>query len=459
MKTPYTGLRIAVAGMGVSGIAIAKAAQKMGAIPVVLEQRPGDVPSVMKAVDHLQALGIEAITGWPGRLDPEEFDLLVVSPGLPPSHPVIRDMAGKVIGEIEFAYQISEAPILAITGTNGKSTTTVMLWLALKGAGCDAVLCGNIAGSGYPEQTLTDAAMDATTSSVLVAEVSSAQLETVVEFAPCVACITNITSDHMDRYGNLQNYENAKLNLVKKMDSAGMIVLNRDANGIDSNKLLSTGTQAKLAEFDLEIGGPHTRIEEGRICFSGEWREIRDLPFLGEHNLINAMTAWEMAVAFCEPNSGMLRGLLSFEPLSNRMEPMGEKGGVLVINNSMCTNPEAVVASSRGLPGKHHLLMGGKTKDNDFAPLKKYLEITDHIVYIFGPEPGQFASIIGREPNSFPDMKSAFLAATESAKVGETILLSPGCASAEPYTNFMERGDAFRQIAKEWLENDTESEV
>ena len=131
----FDGKRIAVAGMGVSGLAVGRAVNKLGGKAVVFDQQPGDVPRVMEAVDRLQTEGIEAVTGWHGRLDPAEFDLLVVSPGLPRQHPVMHDMAGKVIGEVEFAFAVAEAPMLAITGTNGKSTTTVMLWLILQGRG------------------------------------------------------------------------------------------------------------------------------------------------------------------------------------------------------------------------------------------------------------------------------------------------------------------------------------
>ena len=147
----WSGRRVAVAGLGRSGIAVARAAKQLGAQVVAFDERPADNPGVMSSTDELARSGIEVSSGWHGRLDQHDFDTLVVSPGFAMTHPALRDMSSKeVIGEIEFAFQVGNDPIIAITGTNGKSTTTVLTWLLLKAAGKDAVLCGNIAGSGLP---------------------------------------------------------------------------------------------------------------------------------------------------------------------------------------------------------------------------------------------------------------------------------------------------------------------
>jgi len=454
----FEGKTIAVAGMGVSGLGLARAINELGGTPVVFDQKQSDNPIVLAAVDALDAIGVAAVTGWHGRLDPAEFDLLVVSPGFPQQHPAIRDMIGggrEIWSEVEFAYRASKAPILAITGTNGKSTTTVLLWLMLNGAGQNALLCGNIAGSGYPEQTLTEAAMTATESDVLVAEVSSYQLEWVTEFRPKVAAITNITPDHMDRYKFFQDYINTKLRIFDMMSTDDSLVFN-----VDEPSLLESTIEehskgaAPLIGFSpsgiVQTNGV-TRRDGDRLWLSEYQTSVRELPLLGEHNVTNAMMAWEMAARVVEPNPGMLEALRGFKGLSNRMERLGERDGVMVVNNSMCTNPAAVIASSKSLAGRQHLLMGGVTKNLDFRPVGNYLAGTEHKVYLFGPDPENMSSMLGSNWPRFNSLEEAFSAGCLAARSGDTVLLSPGCASAEPYANFKERGDAFREMAREWI--------
>lgn len=459
-REQFRGQRVAIAGMGVSGLAVAKAVQQCGGHPVVFDQNPGDVPRILAAVDQLQSAGIEAVTSWHGRMDSKEFDTLVVSPGLPPNHPVFSDMEGKIMGEIEFAYQVAEAPILAITGTNGKSTSTVMLWLTLAGAGEEVALCGNIAGSGYPEKVFSSAAMEVSPSGFLVAEVSSAQLETITKFRPKVATITNITEDHLDRYGSMAAYRAAKFNLISQLKEDDFVVLNLDQDTVSEAEIREKNPEVKIIGFSASgraVGTGSSR-REGEWLWLGERRlKISDLPFFGEHNIVNAMCAYEMARCVSE-KSGLVDGLLEFRNLENRMEPVGQKRGISVINNSMCTNPEAVVASSRSLEGKQHILMGGKTKNMDFSPVKEYLGSVPHEVYVFGPEPEKINGMIGGNWPSFLSLEDAFRSAILRAKSGEVILLAPGCASAEPFANFRERGDAFRKLAMEWLNDDTKTE-
>jgi UDP-N-acetylmuramoylalanine--D-glutamate ligase len=168
------------------------------------------------------------------------------------------------------------------------------------------------------------------------------------------------------------------------------------------------------------------------------------------------MMAWELAcAALGEPTSEqtdeMLSALLKFKGLANRMEVVGEKGGVLVVNNSMCTNPAAVVASSSGLKRRQRLILGGNRKQLDFTPVGEYLRGTPHFAYLFGPDTDGLNSQLQGSWPSFPSMQDAFHAAVADAEAGDAVVLMPGCASAEPYANFRERGDAFRAMAQEWL--------
>jgi UDP-N-acetylmuramoylalanine--D-glutamate ligase len=452
MRSEFVGKRLAVIGLGVSGVAMCEAAVAVGATPVAFDEKPSDVERVRDMADRLQAQGIEVVTGWHGDLE-GDFDWVLVSPGLPPGHPVMSAWAGKIMGEIEFAYRIAEAPILAITGTNGKSTTTVMLYKCLQDHG--AVLCGNIAGSGYDEHVLTEAALNTPADGVLVAEISSAQLETVIDWRPQVATITNITEDHQDRYGSFEKYKNAKLNMFKNMGDGQVAVLNLDEPTVDKMWVSSGGFVGFKPDGGKGIGSQTFRTDHA-LWFSGVEIKFVDLPFIGEMNYANAMTAWEMASAYVgESDAGMLNRLMEFRPLENRMEPLGAKDGVQVVNNSMCTNPMAVIKSCESLKQNLHVLMGGNTKSGDYSPLQKYLQSMGHKVYLYGSDAGYLNSLLGGSYPEYADLSSAFASAVSAAESGEVVMLAPGCASSGPYANFKERGNAFKQIAKEWLENET----
>lgn len=459
MNRDLSRKQVAVAGMGVSGLAVARAVQALGGQATVFDQSPCDTPSQIKAVDEIAGMGAQAVTGWHGRLDPQAFDKLVVSPGFPRNHPAIRDMLGggrPVVSEVEFAYGISAAPILAITGTNGKSTTTVMLWLLIREFDPDALLCGNIAGTGYPEQPLTLAALNAAPGQPLIAEISSYQLEWVDEFCPIVAGITNVTPDHMDRHADFQDYFETKVRIAARMGAGETFVVNEDEPSLLS---LPGRVKASVVRFSpsgkSQPGGITARLG-GHLQVLGHEVALADLPIHGEHNVTNLMMAMEMAAAFLGERADpgrLLSGAMKFKSLANRMEYLGAKDGIAVINNSMCTNPAAVVASSRSIAGRQRLLMGGNTKRLDFAPVKDYLAGSAHKVYLFGPDPDVMDAMLGGGWPRYAALEDAFHAAVAESERGDTILLAPGCASAEPYANFKERGEAFRSIAKEWLES------
>ncbi len=450
------GQRVAVLGMARSGISVARAVTALGGTATVLDQKPADSLTIISAVDELHSVGVQAVAGWHGRLDPVDHDLLVISPGIPRNHPAVKDMATKeVIGEIEFAYRVSSDPIIAITGTNGKSTTTVLTWTLLNAVGKNAVLCGNIAGSGYEEVTLTDAAMKG--GDVLVAEVSSFQLETVKDFRPFVGAITTIAPDHLDRHPDFDDYRRCKLRIFENMRSSDYAILNNDDKSLTSYDIPERVRKVKFSPSGLNSSNGHTARAATQVFLSGNEINASSIPLLGEHNVANVMMAWEMACAILgelerDQADAMLSALLKFKGLANRMETVGERNDVLIVNNSMCTNPSAVVASSRGLAKKQRLLIGGNRKNLDFSPVGDYLRESNHAAYLFGPDcQGLNEQLKGDWP-SFDSMQEALNAAIKEAKSGEAVILMPGCASAEPYANFKERGDAFKKMAKEWIE-------
>lgn len=443
--------RIAVFGLARSGVAVAKAALAFGAQPTVVEEKPEDALRSRAMLDEAQAFGAAVKLGWSGDFADEALDFVVTSPGVPKNHPKLQSAvkAGvPVLSEVEFAYRISAAPIVAITGTNGKSTTTVMTHQCLLSAGNKAVLCGNIYGSGYEEVPLTEAAMNATKEQVLVAEVSSFQLEWVETFKPVAAAITNITPDHLDRHGTFEAYAEAKLNIFRAQGARDVAVI--PANEAVVRRPVYPQTQT----FGRD--GQHAVLTDRELSLHGKAVPLEAFPFIGEHNYLNAGVAALLAsAALGSPDKvpePVIDGLKTFKGIAHRMELVGEKCGIRIINNSMCTNPAAVVSSSKAVRAPQHLLIGGSNKNLDFAPLKNYLDGGYNKAYLFGRDAGSISDQLGGGFPVFGTMREAFQEATRHAQSGEVIMLAPGCASMDQFEDFRDRGNVFKAMAKEWLE-------
>lgn len=467
--------RIGILGLGRSGLAIALAAKAQGDQPVVFDSKPAEDKRIAPLAEKLNKEGIAFHPNWEGLFlrgrgdKPNEIETLVTSPGVDMRKATLVEAQRsgiEVIGEIEFAYRISKAPIIAITGTNGKSTTTVMTFLALRAAGLNAVLCGNIYGSGYDEIPLTEAAANSTTDQILVAEVSSFQLEWVRDFRPRCAGVTNISPDHLNRYDSFDQYAATKRKIFDRMAEGDTIVANAgDTQTYPTNQSLrdrgaglprvrfygSAGVDASFDSHSLKLS----------IC-----EPVEALPFQEKHNLFNACHAALLAESFMDSIEHLdasqraytiLQGLKGFKGLAHRMEHLGHKHGIEIINNSMCTNPQAVVASSSSIGMPQHLLIGGIKKNYDFKPVRDYLERTGHTIYCFGRDAQEISEELGTSAQIFDTMNEAFGAATEKAVPGETIMLAPGCASMDQFDDFVARGEEFRIIAKEWLKHEKDS--
>lgn len=503
------GKRIAIFGLGRSGLAIGRACLKLGAMPSVFDQKSLENLPKRDAYDEAVAEGIEVTLGWDGQLPPG-IDLLVANPAVPKFHPTLQKAVAdgvEVISEVEFAYRISKAPIVAITGTNGKSTTTVMTYLCLLAAGEQPVLCGNIFGSGYPELPMTEAALEATEDQILVAEISSFQLEWVVDFEPIAAGITNIWPDHLDRYpGGFEEYAATKQRIfarqtaddyaVVKANDPVVVAPGRSRSAYRGRRPSSAATGAGgPTVFTFGATGEHARVEEQDLSVFDTKIRLEDLPFSEPHNYQNAAMAALLAYSALawkakhQPESNaahivheaermaeerrkakrnvysvrssdpeppalppqIVEGLKLFHGLAHRMERVGDKNGVRIINNSMCTNPDAVIKSAMAVRDPSHLLIGGVNKGLDFAPLRHYLANGRNRAYLFGTDAADLNRMLGGNYPQFRTLEEAFRAASAAAVSGEAIMLAPGCASSDQFRDFRERGDVFRQIAKEWL--------
>lgn len=490
-----------------------RACLALGARPFIVDQKVEAALAKPELAGEARSLGIELQLGWEGEFADLEPDLLVINPAVPFDNPkLVRAISSGInaIGEIEFAYRISEAPIVAVTGTNGKSTTTVMAYLALRACGEDAILCGNIFGSGYPEMPLTEAAARATPNQVLVAEISSAQLELVQDFRPVSAAITMIDQDHLDRYHEFEAYAQTKLRIWAAQTSKEFAIVRANdpvvpapgtklAGYVPRHKRISTDAPSQDASRIHTFGatGEHARVEERDLIFFGKPTPKDRFPFSEPHNYTNACTAALMAYGYLrwradsDPESNaawllesasqaertrlaakqsvydrtalpdrpevmpqaVIDGLAEFKGLANRMELVGTRSGIRLINNSMCTNPDALQKSAQAIQDPCHLLVGGVNKEADFRPVGRYLAGSRHRVYLFGRDARSLNEAMGNRHPIFGTMHEAFAAATEAARPGEAIMLAPGCASMDQFRDFVDRGNVFRQIAKDWLDS------
>ncbi|MFY9235336.1 MAG: UDP-N-acetylmuramoyl-L-alanine--D-glutamate ligase [Fimbriimonadaceae bacterium] len=461
--------RLAIFGLGRSGIAVAKAALKAGMRPEVFDEAQLDSISKAELVQECADIHVPVHLGSPsplplGASDGSDSDgvcdLLVVNPAIDKRHPSLKaaqEHGIEVISEIEFAYRISKAPIIAITGTNGKSTTTLMTWLILKEAGLDAILCGNIYGTGYPEIPLTQAASESTHEQVLVAEVSSFQLEWVQDFHPVCACITNITPDHLNRYeGSFEEYAETKQRIFANLSREDTAII----------KAGDPVVRAPRGPIIKTFGssGEHAFADGNILVIGDEDIETADLPFGGAHNYLNAMAAGLLATSYMDSRvprveesmarDAVCRGLKKFKGLEHRMEELGTTAdGVTMINNSMCTNPDAVVKSCLSINRPLHILMGGENKGLDFTPMRELLSGTQNKAYIFGESKDQISAQANGDSSVHETMQDAFEHALRNAKRGDVIILAPGCASTDQFKDFRHRGDVFRTLAKEWLQS------
>lgn len=448
-----TGLRVGIFGLGRSGLGVGRACLAKGAKPHVYDETPASGNAKPELLAEAEAIGLPVISGWTGNFSKDEIDLLVTNPAVDHRHPKLQAALAEgieILSEVEFAFRISAAPVVAITGTNGKSTTTVMTWLCLREAGIDAVLCGNIYGSGFPEQSMTEAALNATADQVLVAEISSFQLEWVSQFRPVSAGITTITDDHLNRYNGFADYAATKHRVWAAMGPGDFTVAPADDPEIHAP------VGPELLAFGPGLESDHPWL------FMGHALDLSRLRVRGTHNRRNAAMAISLAFGAVAATRGrevaeqlipkLYQALLPFEGLKHRMEPLGEKDGVEIINNSMCTNPDAVVKSALSLGGKRaHLLIGGKNKELGFDSLQKYLHISNDAVYLYGSDAPDLQQMLGRTYPIFSTLKQAFECAIQEAISGEVVMLAPGCASSDQFKDFRDRGDAFREIATEWL--------
>jgi len=426
--------RALVVGLGRSGRGAAALLARRGWEVVAVD-------SGTPSVDDLTPLGVDVRTGTTAPVP--DVDLVVKSPGVPGDAPPVaaaRAAGAEVVGEVELAARMLPNPLVGITGTNGKTTTTELTAHLLRVTGLKAVACGN---QGLPVTGLVDAVDPA---AWLVIECSSFQLEDTRTFHPRAAVLLNVTPDHLDRHGTMEAYTAAKLRLFANLAPgdlavapAGMAVPGgAPARTVDEGA--RTPTSVAWSQGGLHVDGL------GRVC---TWE---DVALRGRHNRQNAMAAAAVAAAAGASAAQIAWGLEGFPGVAHRLERLGVRDGVTWVNDSKATNPDAAVAALDAYPAGVHLIAGGRGKGTSFAPLAEAARPAVVRAYLIGEtaeEMGEAMRAAGVPHARCGDLEAAVGAAAEAARPGEVVLLAPGCASFDQFNGFEARGDAFRALARD----------
>jgi len=455
------GKAVVVVGLAQTGVAVARFCARRGARVTVCDGKPAD-----KLAAQLQQLDGVAVRFELGGMDVATFtaaDLIVMSPGVPPlpETRAARDRGVEVIAEIELAYRFlhPEATLLAITGTNGKSTTT-----ALTGALCEASGRPTFCGGNLGNMPLIDAVDHPANApgGLVVAEVAAFMLENCTTFRGRTGVLTNITEDHLDRFGTLENYAHVKGRIWDLQRPTDLAIGNaadpwvmREMQGIPS----------RPATFDsrpgatLDPGAPGARgavisPDRRELVLRLEAGEERyptdDLVIVGNHNLENAMCAYLAARDVGVPREAVRTGARAYRPLPHRMELVGDRGGIYYYDDSKGTNVASVAASVRGFPRPLVLIAGGVDKGGSYAPMLEALDGVCKGIVLIGKAAPLIREAAAAHGVAYPvvdaaDMHDAVRRATEMCRAGDAVVLSPACASYDMFQNFGHRGRVFRE--------------
>jgi UDP-N-acetylmuramoylalanine--D-glutamate ligase len=453
------GKKVAVIGLGASGRAAARLALQKGGEVYVSDLRIDAQAAAGGA--ELRALGADVETGGHDVERLARADLVVVSPGIPPDAPVLvalRRRGVRWISEPELAVRFFAGPLIAVTGTNGKTTTTLLVAHLLEAAGARAAVGGNVGGGLAPPASELALLGDAPDWYVL--EMSSFQLADTERFRPDIGVVTNLSPDHLDRYGSVSAYYADKARLFLNADSSSRWVLPAGDEGVLALAGDAPGTRYHFAAEDGE--GVNAFVEAGRLSVRLEpstdpepLLAVDELPLLGRHNRLNALAAALAARVAGADAESLGRGLRTVRPLPHRLEPVVESRGVLWVNDSKATNVAATRSALESLARPVVLLLGGKDKGEDFRQLAPALGKGVRAVLAFGAAGPRIARELRELEGPAPiTLLSGGLAevvreAAARARPGDLVLLSPACSSFDMFENYEDRGRRFAALARE----------
>jgi UDP-N-acetylmuramoylalanine--D-glutamate ligase len=445
------GKKVLVVGLGKSGLAAALFLRLKGAQVTVSDIRSAE--SLAKEIPALLEEGIMVEAGGHGLLTFRRQDLIVVSPGVPLNTPELvqaRNFGRPVIGELELAARFLKGKVLAITGSNGKTTTTALTGEILKEAGYPTLVAGNI---GVAVVGLIDESTDDTWS---VLEVSSFQLESTAEFHPRIAVILNITPDHLDRHGTFENYAMAKERIFAAQDANDFVVLNAD--------------NPRTAEAEARSHAPVYWFSAKHEVSRGAWAQngnvvyrpaagavietvmpLSKIPLKGEHNVENVLAAVCAARLGGASSDAIGRAIENFRAVEHRLEYVATINDVEYYNDSKATNVDATAKAVASFHGGIHLILGGKDKGSDYSTLEPLLRERVRAVYTIGAAAAKIESHLrGVVPiHACTTLANAVSAAARAARPDDVVLLAPACSSFDQFENYEQRGRVFKELVAE----------
>ena len=445
--------RVLVVGLGKSGVASALFLKARGARVTVSDTKTQD--ELKEEIPRLLDEGIAVETGGHGERTFQNQDLIVVSPGVPLDAPPLlqaKALGEKVIGEIELAAQFFPGKIVAITGSNGKTTTTTLAGDVVVNGGFPVVVGGNI---GKPAISLVD---EADQDTIAVLEVSSFQLETIETFRPHIAVILNITPDHLDRHRTFEAYTNAKARIFENQKGDDFAVLNADD---PTCAKLSSRTRGQVFWFsrrkEVKSGA---YVHDGRILFrdhNGQ-REVMlasEILLKGSHNVENVLAAVCIGMLSGVEPRRISKAVREFRAVEHRLEHVATVRGVEYYNDSKATNVDATIKALESFPANVHLILGGKDKGSDYSVLNDLLRQRTKRVFTIGAAAGKIESQIkgASEIVHAETLENAVRLASDSAHPGDIVLLAPACASFDQFRNYEHRGKVFKELVSSLSES------
>jgi UDP-N-acetylmuramoylalanine--D-glutamate ligase len=445
------GKRVLVVGLGKSGLAAALFLRRRGAQVTVSDVRSAE--ALAKEIPALIEEGIMVEAGGHGLLTFRRQDLIVVSPGVPldtPELAQVKSFGLPVIGELELAARFLKGKMLAVTGSNGKTTTTTLLGEILTAGGLPTLVGGNI---GVPVVALIEDSTDETWS---VLEVSSFQLESTEEFHPAIAVILNITPDHLDRHGSFKNYAAAKERISARQTAEDCLVLNADNTPCAEAAARSA---AKVYWFSVEHPVPQGAwLEQGAVVYRStedaateNVMPLRGIPLKGAHNIENVLAAVAAARLAGVPAEAIRSAIEKFRAVEHRLEYVATRNGVEFYNDSKATNVDATAKAIAAFSGGIHLILGGKDKNSDYTQLAELLRERVSAVYTIGSAAAKIESHLRGvvSIHSCETLDKAVHVAASAARPTEVVLLAPACSSFDQFENYEHRGRVFKQLVKE----------
>lgn len=445
------GKKVLVFGSGKSGIGASDLLAKVGAFPVIYD---GNAETDKDAVVH-KTDGTYPVNVYAGELPKEvqdSLDLVVLSPGVPTDLPLVKSFYEQglpVWGEVELAYRVGDGEVLAITGTNGKTTTTALLGKIMQDARESVFVVGNI-GTPY-----TSKALEMKQNSVTVAEISSFQLETIDEFAPKVSAILNITEDHLNRHHTMEEYIRVKELITENQGTEDVCVLNyedevlREFGKHLTPRVVYFSSGRKLDE-GIYLDGNKIILKDGEKEI--EVVKTEDLKLLGKHNFENVMAAVAMAYYDGVSLDSIRKSICEFTAVAHRIEYVTEKKGVVYYNDSKGTNPDAAIKGIQAMNRPTLLIGGGYDKQSGYDEWIEAFDGKVRYLVLIGQTKEKIKE--AAEKNGFhdiilcEDLKEAVKVCEEKAQPGDAVLLSPACASWGQFDNYEQRGDMFKEYVR-----------